>query len=115
MDPAPQQEPQQPDPGKTSQGYRYYGAYNYGYNYGGYDTDPQEHRSLKDYVIIFRERFWLFLFCFAIIVTGVLLYTLKKPKLYKSVAQINLSRVNRTPIDTGHEKTAEDMIGHDLA
>jgi capsular exopolysaccharide synthesis family protein len=55
----------------------------------------------------------LFLFCFAIIVTGVLLYTLKKPKLYKSVSQINLSRVNPTPIDTGHEKTAEDMLGHE--
>jgi len=60
--------------GDTSyRGYGYYGGYNYGYNYGGYDADPQEHRSLKDYFVIFRERFWLFLFCFSIIVTGVLL------------------------------------------
>ena len=80
--------------GTSYRGYRYYGGYNYGYNYGGYDADPQEHRSLKDYFVIFRERFWLFLFCFSIILTGVLLYTLKKPKLYKSVSQINLSRVN---------------------
>ena len=99
--------------GTSYRGYRYYGGYNYGYNYGGYDADPQEHRSLKDYFVIFRERFWLFLFCFSIILTGVLLYTLKKPKLYKSVSQINLSRVNPTPIDTGLEKTAEDMLGHE--
>ena len=109
MDPDPQQEPQ-----KTSyRGYKYDGGYNYGYNYGGYEPETHEHRSFKDYVIIFRERFWLFLFCFAIIVTGALLYTLKKPKLYKSVSQINLARVNSTPIDTGNEKSPESMFGHE--
>ena len=109
MDPDPQQE----STNTSYRGYRYDGGYNYGYNYGGYEAETHEHRSFKDYIIIFRERFWLFLFCFAIIVTGVLLYTLKKPKLFKSVSQINLARINSTPIDTGNEKSPESMFGHE--
>ena len=88
-------------------GYKYYGGYSY--DYGGYDayyTNPKR-RSLKDYFIIFRERVWLFIFCFAIIVTGVLLYTLNKTPLYKSFAQIRMLRVSNAPMDAPHEKNPE--------
>jgi succinoglycan biosynthesis transport protein ExoP len=88
-------------------GYKYYGGY--GYDYGGYDayySNPKR-RSIKDYFIIFRERVWLFIFCFAIIVTGVLLYTLNKTPLYRSSAQIRMLRVSNAPMDSPHEKNPE--------
>ena len=104
-------EPPEDSSNSSYRGYRYDGGY--GYNYGGYDAEPQEHRSLKDYIIIFRERFWLFLFCFAIIITGVLLYTLKKPKEYKSVAELRMERFGNTPIDTGNEKNQDNIGSHE--
>ena len=72
----------------------------YGYNYHGYEADAQQHRSLKDYFIIFRERIWLFVFCFAIIFTGILLYSLNKTPLYKSTAQIRMLRSSNAPMET---------------
>lgn len=99
-----------PDPSKDNRSYRGYSyKTGYGYGYGGYDADPQQHRSFKDYVIIFRERIWLFIFCFAIIVTGVLLYTLNKTPLYKSVAQIRMLRVSSAPMESSLEKKEETI------
>ena len=66
----------------------------------------------KDYFVIFRERFWLFLFCFSIIYWCPLVYPKETQTLQERLANKPL-RVNPTPIDTGLEKTAEDMLGHE--
>jgi len=100
-----------PDPSKDNRSYRGYSyKTGYGYGYGGYDADPQQQRSFKDYIIIFRERIWLFIFCFAIIVTGVLLYTLHKTPLYKSVAQIRMLKASSAPMESIHEKNPDERI-----
>ena len=88
---------QLPSDKKELQSSSYHG---YGYNYHGYEADAQQHRSIKDYFIIFRERIWLFVFCFAIIFTGILLYSLNKTPLYKSTAQIRMLRSSNAPMET---------------
>lgn len=88
------------------QGYPGYGAggggnyggyyYGYGYNYGagggpgGGDSTPQ--RSLKDYLLILRERIWYFVVTFFIVFVGTLLYTLNTTEFFYSQAEINLKR-----------------------
>lgn len=72
----------------------YYGGYGYGYGSsgGGGGTDGAPARSLRDYLMILRERIWLFAVVFFIIFTGTLLYTLHSPKIYTSVATVRLLR-----------------------
>lgn len=77
--------------------------YGYGYNYGGYGGSNQEHspqRSLKDYLVILRERIWYFVVTFFVIFTGTLLYTFNTTKLYRSAASIQVLRDDRKLLDT---------------
>ncbi len=71
----------------------YYGGYGYGYGAaGGGGGDGAPARSLRDYLMILRERIWLFAVVFFIIFTGTLLYTLHSPKIYTSMASVRLLR-----------------------
>lgn len=79
--------------GGSSNNY-YYGGYGYGYGSpgGGGGGDGAPARSLRDYLMILRERIWLFAVVFFIIFTGTLLYTLHSPKIYTSMATVRLLR-----------------------
>ena len=92
-----------PDPssgGYGAGGYGYgYGGGNYGY--GNYDSGAYEQgsqRSIKDYMLIFRERIWWLIVAFFIIFSGAILYTFNKTKVYTAVAQVRMLRDDPTPI-----------------
>lgn len=94
-----------PDPSSGGYGYGYgaggysYGGGNYGYgSYGGGDQGPQ--RSLKDYMLIFRERIWWLIVAFFIIFSGAILYTFNKTKVYSAAAQVRMLREDLSPINT---------------
>lgn len=83
--------------GYSSGAYGGYGGYYYGYGnaagYGGYGGGAEQpQRSLKDYLMILRERIWYFVVTFFIIFTGTLLYTLNATPLYTSVATVRILR-----------------------
>ncbi len=72
-----------------------------GYGYGYYpdstsyysdqhDDSPQ--RSLKDYLLIFRERFWYILVVFLLFFSGVLIYTLTRTEIYEARSTVELLR-----------------------
>lgn len=81
------------------QGYGSYGNYGggyyygYGYNYGGHGAgELSSGRSLKDYLIILRERIWYLVVTFFIIFTATLLYTFNVTPEFQSVATIQVLR-----------------------
>ncbi|WP_309397374.1 GumC family protein [Cerasicoccus maritimus] len=84
------------------QGYGSYGNYGgsgyyygYGYNYGGYGGSEQgPSRSLKDYLVILRERIWYLVVTFFIIFVATLLYTFNVTEEYRSTATIQVLRDN---------------------
>lgn len=91
------------------------GGYYYGYNYGGsgyggaggHEQQPQ--RSLKDYLVILRERIWYFVVTFFIIFTGTLLYTFNATELFRSAASVRVLRDAPTILnepDMHHEMIA---------
>lgn len=93
-------QPNEPSSGQYGSGYSPYGGYQnygggyyYGYGYGGYggeDAKPQ--RSLKDYLLIFRERIWYFIVTFFVIVTGTLLYTYNATEIFTSASTVRILR-----------------------
>ncbi|MCF7689387.1 MAG: polysaccharide biosynthesis tyrosine autokinase [Cephaloticoccus sp.] len=80
------------------------GGYGYSANYAGYsasgygyeDTTSQAHRTIKDYVLILRERIWYVVVVFLVIFSSVLVYTFSRTKLYESVASVQIFRRDPT-------------------
>ena len=57
-------------------GYAQYGAQGPGYGYGGYGAGEETpHRSIKDYLVMFRERIWYFIVTFALVLSSSILYS----------------------------------------
>lgn len=79
----------------------YYGGYNYGGGYGGGDSAAMG-RSLKDYLLILRERVWYFIMVFFIVMVATFLYTFNLQTEYLSSASIQLLRDD------------PDLIGRDI-
>ncbi len=76
-------------------GYGGYGAYGYGYGQGGPGGgggDSAPARSFRDYLLILRERIWIFIVVFFIVFVGALLYHFQSPKIYQSSAQVRVLR-----------------------
>lgn len=99
----------------------YYGAYyGGGYNSGyGYGTQQPEapaattpNRTMRDYLMILRERLWYILVTFAVIFAGVLLYTFRITPEYTAQASVLLLRDSDTPIDGpgSIKRTRNDQI-----
>lgn len=101
-------------------GYGGYGGYGYGGNYGGYggygnagygyygsyggsanqaQETPVANRTMKDYMMILRERFWYIVVTFFVIFAGILLYTFRLTPMYTSVASVQILRDTDSPID----------------
>lgn len=81
-------------------GYGNYGGYYYGYNYGSGGYGPQSSptvasRSLKDYLLIIRERIWYFIVVFFVIFVGVVVYTYNTREIYRSAAKVQILRDER--------------------
>ncbi len=113
------------DPGSNYGGYGNYGNYGgYNYNYnspagygygsygGGYGDGPQ--RSLKDYLLIFRERIWYLIVAVFIIFSGSILYTFNKTKVYTAFAQVQVLRddpsaLRTEEVEVNQVRSAEDL------
>jgi uncharacterized protein involved in exopolysaccharide biosynthesis len=88
----------EPQPQRTPEPGGY--GYNYGGNYAGYsavgygygDGSSGMHRSFQDYVLILRERIWYVIVVFLVIFSSALVYTLSQPKIYSSVATLQVLR-----------------------
>lgn len=85
-----------------------YGGYGYG-GYGGADQAPQ--RSLKDYMLIFRERIWWLIVSFFIVFSGALLYTFNKTKVYTAVASVRLLRDDPSAMGFSVELAQNQIMG----
>ncbi len=80
------------------------GGYGYSANYAGYsasgygyeDAASQAHRTIKDYVLILRERIWYVVVVFLVIFASVLVYTFSRTKMYESVASVQIFRRDPT-------------------
>ncbi|MGJ3242778.1 MAG: GumC family protein [Opitutales bacterium] len=103
--------------GREPEGGGYY--YGYGYNqgsygggYGGYDAQP--HRSLKDYLLIFRERIWYFILTFFIIFAGALIYTFNKTPVYTAAAMVQVLRDDPNVMPTADVEMNEIRSAEDL-
>jgi len=69
--------------------------YGYGYNAGGYDYggyDSGSHRTIKDYLVIFRERIWFFIPALFLFVVGSFLYTINETPSFRAATTIQVLR-----------------------
>ncbi len=108
-------------------GYGNYGAY--GNSYGGYGQsyyggayaprpvdvgsgNGMPNRTLNDYLMILRERFWYIVVTFFVIFAGVLLYTFRLTPIFTSVATIQVLRDADVPINGlgGVQQSRNDII-----
>ena len=82
---------------KPTAGYGYgYGYYPDNTSYYGDSQDESPQRGLKDYLLIFRERFWYILVVFLLFFSGVLIYTLTRTEIYEARATVQLLRQDAT-------------------
>lgn len=94
----------------------YGGGYGYGYGYGQPGAQvsaaaPLPNRTLKDYLLILRERIWYIIVTFAVVLAGVLLYTIKVTPQYTSFSSIQVLRDSDAPIDVnGAQHSRNDSI-----
>ena len=71
----------------------YSGGYYYGDGYAGYaEGGNAPSRSLADYLLILRERIWWLVVSIFVVFLGFALYTFNAPKLYRSVASVEILR-----------------------
>jgi capsular exopolysaccharide synthesis family protein len=99
--PPPPSSRQQPS-GNDGYGYGNYGSYGaysgyyygYGYGYGGYPGggEPHPSRTLRDYLLILRERVWYLIVTFFVIFTAAVLYALNKTPEFQSTATLQVLR-----------------------
>lgn len=98
------------------------GSYGYTGNYAGYsasgygyeDTTSQAHRTIKDYLLILRERIWYVVVVFLVVFASVIVYTFSRTKLYQSVASVQVFRRDPTVMQVqavmdNEIRSAEDL------
>ncbi len=113
--PAPEPQPGQPGPGYGPQGYHaYYGLHPNPYYQYGYDGEQPSigQRTLRDYIMIVRERVWYLVLAIFIFTTGALLYTSSIEPEYKATArfQVYRSRANVTGNIGGTNTDEKDRL-----
>lgn len=101
-------------------GYGGYGGYGAG-GYGGYGNAPvagggavMPNRTLRDYLMILRERIWYIIVTFFVIFAGILLYTFRMTPMYTSVATVQILRDSDVPIDGpgGVQRSHNDIVSN---
>jgi len=115
--------------GNTGGSYGYGGSYGAGYGsyqsnyYGGYygsggsvdagTNASVPNRTLRDYMMILRERIWYIFITFLVIVAGVSLHTARITPTYLSAAKIQILRdTDRTIPVVGAESSRNDVISN---
>ncbi|MCB1105322.1 MAG: polysaccharide biosynthesis tyrosine autokinase [Cephaloticoccus sp.] len=93
-----------------SAGYAGYSAAGYGYDEG----TTHAHRTVKDYLLILRERIWYIVVVFLVVFSSVLVYTLSRTKMYESVASVQVFRRDPTVMQVqavvdNEIRSAEDL------
>ena len=101
-------------------GYGSYGGGGYGGYYGGYGAKAPDmgmgndvsNRTLRDYMMILRERIWYIIITFFVIFSGILLYTFRMTPIYTSVATVQILRDSDIPIDGpgGVQRSRNELI-----
>ncbi|TVR50525.1 MAG: polysaccharide biosynthesis tyrosine autokinase [Puniceicoccaceae bacterium] len=70
----------------------------YAYSDSGIDSSPYgeggPQRSIKDYILILRERIWYIIIIFLAVFSAALIYTLTRPKVYEAVASVEILRTS---------------------
>lgn len=74
-------------------GYAGYSAVGYG---GNEDPNTAAHRTVKDYLLILRERIWYIVVAFLVVFSSAILFTLSQTKQYDSVASVQIFRRDPT-------------------
>lgn len=100
--------------------HNYYGAPNYGYGYdyqggGGYDApnnSPQH--SIRDYLVIFREKIWYFILALLVVFASSIIYCFKATPVYDSVAIVQILRDDQSylgvkSIESNDIRSAQDL------
>lgn len=64
-------------------------------------------RTLRDYLMILRERIWYIIVTFFVIFAGILLYTFRMTPMYTSVATVQILRDSDVPIDGPRRRAAK--------
>lgn len=82
--------------GYGSGNYAGYSAVGYGYGYGADVETNTVQRTFQDYLLIIRERIWYIVVVFLVVFSSALVYTLSKPKIYQSAAQVQIMRRDPT-------------------
>jgi polysaccharide biosynthesis transport protein len=71
----------------------YYGGYYYGEGYAGYaESAVAPSRSIKDYLVILRERIWWLVITVFVVFLAFALYTFNAPKIYRSFSTVEVLR-----------------------
>lgn len=82
---------------KPSGGYSeggYSGGYYYGEGYEGYaEAAVTPTRSIRDYLIMLRERIWWLVVTILVVFLGAALYTFNLPKQYRAVSTVEILRM----------------------
>jgi capsular exopolysaccharide synthesis family protein len=80
-------------PGSSPESGGYYGGYYYGEAYGGYaDSAVAPSRSLKDYLLILRERIWWLVVTVFVVFLAFALYTFNAPKIFRAASTVEVLR-----------------------
>lgn len=83
----------------TSHGYggnSGYGGYGAGYGYSGEDPTSGAHRTIKDYLLILRERIWFIVVAFLVVFSSTILYTFNQTEMYDASASVQVFRRDPT-------------------
>ncbi|MBI5381979.1 MAG: polysaccharide biosynthesis tyrosine autokinase [Opitutae bacterium] len=112
MDPENKQAPATSAQG-SGYGYNYGGSYagysaaGYGYGAGG-EHESSTQRTLQDYLLILRERVWYIVVVFLVVFSSSLVFTLSLPKIYQSVASVQIFR--RAPVVMQMQNVMENEV-----
>jgi capsular exopolysaccharide synthesis family protein len=87
--------------------------YGYGYGYGGNPAggEPAQSRSIRDYLIILRERIWYLLLTFFVIFGAFVLYLVNTTPEYVATASLRVYKSVDTPMDSGLKDPTDEVVG----
>ena len=103
-------------PGYGGYGYQPYGGYSgyyYGYGYGGAQQggEPTQTRSIRDYLVILRERIWYLLLTFFVILSAFVLYLINATPQFQATSSLKVNKSEVTPMQTGLRDPTTDVLG----
>ena len=82
----------------------------YGYDRESFNEHHASERSVKDYLLMFRERIWYLVVTFFIIFIGSILYSVNKTKVYTAVATVQLLRDDPSPMQMAEGYTQNQIL-----